>query len=55
VARFDWYQATVRAPVADVRACLADLAAGGAWQPERKAPHGYAFADRLVGQDGAVA
>jgi hypothetical protein len=55
VARFDWYQATVRAPVPDLRACLADLAPGGAWSPARKAPHGYAFADELHDGDGVVA
>jgi hypothetical protein len=55
VARFDWYQATVRAPVQDVHAVLSSLAPGGVWEPQRKAPHGYAFADRLVGREGAVA
>lgn len=55
MSRFDWYQATVRAPVADVRACLFDLVESGAWEPQRKAPHGYGFADRLVGVDGPVA
>lgn len=55
MARFDWYQATVRAPVPDLRAVLSGLAPGGAWEPQRKAPHGYAFADRLVGPDGPVA
>jgi hypothetical protein len=54
VARFDWYQATVRGSVPDVRAVLSDLAPGE-WEPLRKAPHGYAFGDRLVDQDGQVA
>jgi hypothetical protein len=53
VARFDWYQATVRAPVDDVHGCLVGL--GGAWEPMRKAPHGYAFGARLVDADGPVA
>jgi hypothetical protein len=55
MARFDWYQATVRASVPDVQACLADLELGAKWEPQRKAPHGYGFADRLVGADGPVA
>jgi hypothetical protein len=55
MARFDWYQGTVRASVPDIRACLSDLAIGGAWEPMRKAPHGYAFGDRLVDADGPVA
>lgn len=55
MARFDWYQATVRAPVPDVRAVLADLSPGAVWEPQRRAPHGYGFAERLVGADGPVA
>lgn len=55
MARFDWYQGTVRAEVPEVRAVLSDLAPGGAWEPLRKAPHGYGFASRLVGADGPVA
>lgn len=54
MARFDWYQATVRAPVPDVRAVLEGLGAVK-WEPARKAPHGYAFADRLLDPDGQVA
>jgi hypothetical protein len=54
MARFDWYQGTVRASVPDIRACLSGLAVGGAWEPLRKAPHGYAFGDRLVDADGPV-
>jgi hypothetical protein len=52
MARFDWYQATVRAEVADVRACLADLVHAGEWEPLDRAPHGYAFGERLVDVDG---
>lgn len=55
MARFDWYQGTVRASVGDIRACLAPLAPGGTWEQVRKAPHGYAFGDELRGVDGAVA
>lgn len=55
MARFDWYQATVRAEVPDIRAAMVDLLPGGRWEPERKARQGYAFADRLVGADGPVA
>ena len=52
MARFDWYQATVMAEVLDVRACLADLAPMGKWEHMQRAPHGYAFGDRLVDCDG---
>lgn len=54
MARFDWYQATIRADVRDVRACLASLAPGGSWEPARKAPHGYAFADELKDSEGVI-
>lgn len=54
MARFDWYQGTVKAAVPDVRAVLKSLAPDGRWEPMRKAPHGYAFADRLVDVDGPV-
>lgn len=55
MARFDWYQATVRAEVPDVRACLTALAPRGGWEPVRRAPHGYAFAERLVDANGRAA
>jgi len=55
MARFDWYQATVRAEVGDLRACLFDLVQAGDWEPLKRAPHGYAFGDRLVDADGPVA
>lgn len=54
MARFDWYQATVRAELGDLKACLADLAPAGQWEPMQRAPHGYAFGDRLVDVDGAA-
>lgn len=52
VARFDWYQATVRADVGAVRACLARIAPRGRWEPADRAPHGYRYAERLVAVDG---
>lgn len=56
MARFDWYQATVRAEVGDIRACLFGLAAdGGAWEPMQRVPHGYAFGDQLQAADGVLA
>lgn len=55
MARFDWYQATVRASVPDVRSCLQVLGDGSRWEPLRRAPHGYGFGDRLVDADGVVA
>ena len=54
MARFDWYQATVRAPVEVVQGCLSRLAPGS-WEPLARAPHGYSFGARLVAQDGPVA
>jgi hypothetical protein len=54
MARFDWYQATVRAEAPEVRECvLAGL--GGSWEPLHKAPHGYGFGDRLVSPEGSLA
>ncbi len=54
MARFDWYQATVRDEVPALQACLSELAPAGAWEHLAKVPHGYAFGDRLVDGDGAV-
>lgn len=54
MARFDWYQATVRADVDQVRSLLLERL-GGALEPQRKAPHGYGFADRLEDASGVVA
>lgn len=53
MARFDWYQATVRAEVPAVLGCLRQL--GQEWVHLRKAPHGYAFGDELHDADGVVA
>lgn len=55
MARFDWYQATVRAEVPDIRACLVDLALGGTWESMQRAPHGYKQGDRLSDASGLVA
>lgn len=55
MVRFDWYEATVRAPVGEVQACLSDLAERGQWEMLRKAPHGYGWASQLVDVDGPVA
>jgi hypothetical protein len=54
MARFDWYQATARVELAELKACLRDLAPSGQWEPMKKAPHGYAFGERLVDVDGAA-
>lgn len=56
MVRFDWYQATVRAETPDIRACLASqLGSGAAWELMRKAPHGYAFGERLADGSGPLA
>jgi hypothetical protein len=55
VSRFDWYQASVGATVPDIRACLADMVDGGSWEPQKRAPNGYQFADHLQGRDGTAA
>ncbi len=54
MARFDWYQATVRAEVGDIRACLSDLAPAGKWEHMPRARQGYGFGDQLVDLDGAA-
>ena len=55
MARFDWYQATVPAPVQDVLAALPGVVDDGDWERMRKAPHGYGFGSTLVDHDGPVA
>jgi hypothetical protein len=55
MARFDWYQASVRSDVSAVRACLLGSFPGSSWERQRAAPHGYKFADKLVDSDGDVA
>jgi hypothetical protein len=54
VARFDWYQATVPAPVRDVLASLPGVVDGGTWENMRKAPHGYGFGSTLQDSEGPV-
>lgn len=56
MARFDWYQGTVPAEVPAIReAILAGVADGSArWERLQRAPHGYAFGDRLHDTDGPV-
>ncbi len=55
LARFDWYQATVEAERGDVRAAMQGICVGpGDWEPLSRAPHGYAFGERLVDADGQV-
>lgn len=54
MAAFDWYQATIPAPVDDVLEALGDLAEGVTLQ-HRKGLHGYAHSTDLVGPDGPVA
>lgn len=55
MVRFDWYQATVKAPVHVVRHCLEALAEGPAeWFQARSAPHGYGVAQRLEDASGLV-
>ncbi len=54
MAGFDWYQATVRAPVDDVVEALGDLA--DSWTLEHsRGMHGYAHSTALVGSDGPLA
>lgn len=55
MARFDWYQASVRSDVAAVRACLQGSFSGSVWERQRAAPHGYKFADKLLDSAGDVA
>ena len=53
MARFDWYQATVRADLQTLQACLkSDLAVSGQWEPMQRVPHGYGVGHRLVDVDG---
>jgi len=56
VARFDWYQATVKADVRALFGPLGEVAGTGAkWSPMRKAPHGYGFGQTLDDESGHVA
>ena len=57
MARFDWYQGSVSAEVPAIREALLAGACDGAPRavPMRRAPHGYAFAERIEDMDGQVA
>lgn len=54
MARFDWYQATIPAPLNDVLDVLSGLDESGHLKHERGA-HGYAHATVLMGLDGPLA
>jgi hypothetical protein len=55
VARFDWYQATVRAHPQVVIDCLRGLSASAVQEDCQKVPHGYGAGVRLLDADGLVA
>lgn len=55
MARFDWYQATVVAPVHDIQACLSAMADTPRWVHQKRGTQGYGFADHLEGEDGTAA
>lgn len=55
-ARFDWYQATVRAELSPLRSALLGVCDGaGEWESMERAPHGYGGGQRLRDADGQVA
>lgn len=54
MARFDWYQGTVRAEPRVILDALSSLAAAGAWEDLKRAPLGYQAGRRLVDVDGQV-
>lgn len=54
--RFDWYQATVDAEVSPLLGALSRVVDGPCkWEHMAKSPHGYAFGNRLLDEDGQVA
>lgn len=53
-ARFDWYQATVEAELGALMVALRGGFPGAAWEGMDRAPHGYAFGQRLNDGDGQV-
>lgn len=56
MARFDWYQATVRRPLDDVRQALCTLGAGSVvFDQQNKAPQGYGAAWRVQADGFTVA
>lgn len=54
MARFDWYQGTVRAAPGAVLEALGGLAESGRWEHLKRAPFGYDVGQRLVDGDGQV-
>jgi hypothetical protein len=54
VARFDWYQGTVKASPGAVLEALGGLAVAGVWEHLKRAPFGYDVGQRLVDKDGQV-
>lgn len=54
MARFDWYQATVRAAPGEVLECLQTLAPVGQWEHLKRPPLGYDIGQRLLDDDGLV-
>lgn len=55
-ARFDWYQATVHGEVKPIMASLERACdRSPSWEPMSRAPHGYAFGNRLSDPAGLVA
>lgn len=54
MARFDWYQGTVRAAPGAVLEALGGLAEAGEWSCLKRAPFGYEVGQRLVDADGQV-
>ena len=55
MARFDWYQATVRAHPRVVIDCLKAMGSRAVEEDCKKVPHGYAAGVRLVDADGLLA
>lgn len=56
MARFDWYQATVRRPLDDVRQALSTFSpAGVELDQQKKAPQGYGAAWRVLADGAPVA
>lgn len=54
MARFDWYQATVTAEPGELLEALGGLSEVGRWEDLKRPPYGYAFARRLVDDDGQL-
>lgn len=54
MARFDWYQATVRTSPGALLEALGGIAVAARWEDLKRAPFGYDFGQRLVDDDGQV-